>query len=305
MEGEKSADITSFKVDAIISLPPEQIKQMIPPFMKKIASRRARNLLVMFYPETTSVSMEARDTSQVFFTIKDADSSKGMDLLIHSGGGDIHTAYKLAKLCQKKFSNIKALIPEYAKSAATLLAIGCHELEMSPIAELGPLDPIIGFENGSTYPAFAIRDSTRVLEKEIEECKDKDVRRLKAEHVLGPIAAKIDPYVLSEMSDMPTLAIAYGKKLLTSTGYGDEVAERILKRLTYERGRPSHAYVIDVDEAKEIGLRVKEMDKETEEECLALLMFLRLCERKMCENGHPPKLPLIYVSRPEKTEKVS
>jgi len=299
MDGEKSRDITSFKVDEIAGLLPEQIKQLIPPLLSKVANRRDRNLLVMFYPESTSASMLPPDTSAVRFTLAEANPQKGLDMFIHSSGGDIHTAYKLAKLCQKRFKDIKALIPEYAKSAATLLAIGCYELEMSPIAELGPLDPVISFEDGSQYPAFAIRDSPRVLEKEIEECKDDEVRKLKAEYILGPIAAKIDPYVLSEMSDMPTLAIAYGKKLLTGIGYGEEIAERILKRLTYERGHPSHGYVIDVDEAKEIGLKAKEMDKETEEECLGLLLVLRTCERRMCDNGHPPKSPLIYVKAPE------
>lgn len=298
MDAEKSKNIEGPKVDEIARLSPEQIKELIPALLSAIAKKRERNLLTMFYPESTSASMSPRDTSEVRSVLADSNSQKGLDVFIHSGGGDIHTAYKLAKLCQKRFKDVKALVPEFAKSAATLLAIGCHGLELSPIAELGPLDPMINFEDGSQYPAFAIRDSPKVLEKEIEECKDEKVRKLKAEHILGPIAAKIDPYVLSEMSDIPSLAIAYGKKLLTAIGYGEEVAERILRRLTYERGHPSHGYVIDVDEAREIGLNAKEMDKEIEEQCIQLLLVFRTCERKMCDNGHPPKTPYVFMKAP-------
>jgi len=190
MDKEKQKDIKSFKVDEIASLPPEKLQPAIASLVSGIATRRNRNLLVMFYPETTNVSMSPPNISTIRSAIAKADRIEQLDLFIHSSGGDIHTAYKLAKLCQKRSKHVKALVPEYAKSAATLLALGCHELEMSPIAELGPLDPVILGEDGSQYPAFAIRISPKVLEKEIEECKNEDVRKLKAEFVVGPIAAK-------------------------------------------------------------------------------------------------------------------
>jgi hypothetical protein len=300
MGGKKPENIGDFRADELMSLPPEQFKKQIPSILSKIVSKRDKNLLVMFYPEHAHSMILPPHASIVFSELGKINHKKDLEIFIHSSGGDIHTAYKLAKLCQKRCKYIKALIPEYAKSAATLLAIGCHEIEMSLIAELGPLDPVINFEDGSRYPAFAIRDSPKVLEREIEECTDSEVRKLKAEHVLGPIAAKIDPYVLSETSAIPGLAIEYGKKLLTAVGYTKEQAERILKRLTIERGRPSHGYVIDVDEAREIGLRANEMDKETEKDCLNLLMILRTLERKMIENGHAPGSPFIFLEPPSK-----
>lgn len=292
---------TSPKIDIskMTSLPPEEIQNIIDAQSLQLAKEVSSSLLLMYYPPQSEVGMYSPDVAIVYNYLKKIERAKKLTVLIHSGGGDIHTAYKLVKLFQR-CCEYDILVPEYAKSAATLVALGADRILMSPIAELGPLDPIIQIsdQEGSTaIPGFAIRNATHILEKEIEACKDPEIRKLKAEHILGPIAVKIDPYLLATVYDMPELATKYGKKILQSRKYAPAIAERICKTLT-ELGHPSHGYVVDLDEAKEIGLRAVEMPETVENLSSSLLLVLNLYERARSRNSHPMRSVYIRFYEP-------
>ena len=65
-------------------------------------------------------------------------------VVVDSGGGDIDAAYNLAMLFRKYGSEqLTFVVPRWAKSAATLLVCGGDSVIMTPVAELGPLDPQI------------------------------------------------------------------------------------------------------------------------------------------------------------------
>jgi hypothetical protein len=64
-----------------------------------------------------------------------------MGILLESPGGDPHTAYRLGRLFQRRSKNqLTVIIPQFAKSAATLLALSASRLIVAENAELGPLD---------------------------------------------------------------------------------------------------------------------------------------------------------------------
>ena len=67
-----------------------------------------------------------------------------LDVLVDSAGGDIDAAYNLALLFRRYGTEqLTFIIPRWAKSAATLLICAGDEILMTPVAELGPLDPQI------------------------------------------------------------------------------------------------------------------------------------------------------------------
>jgi ATP-dependent protease ClpP protease subunit len=67
-----------------------------------------------------------------------------LNVIIDSGGGSIDAAYNLVMLFRKfGTSELNFVIPRWAKSAATLLVCSGNKIFMSPVAELGPLDPQI------------------------------------------------------------------------------------------------------------------------------------------------------------------
>src|SRR5262245_13478605 len=83
-------------------------------------------------------------------------------ILIESPGGDAHEAYRIARLFQRRASEFVVIVPQYAKSAATLLSLAASRLILGRDSELGPLDvQMADFERESWGSAL---DAVQALE---------------------------------------------------------------------------------------------------------------------------------------------
>lgn len=74
-----------------------------------------------------------------------------IDVWLESAGGDAHAAYKLFLDLRSRASKIRVVVPDFAKSAATLFVLGTDEVHMGPAAELGPLDMQMETPIGRVY----------------------------------------------------------------------------------------------------------------------------------------------------------
>lgn len=66
-----------------------------------------------------------------------------LDLILHSPGGSPEAAEQMVNYLRTQFRYIRAIVPLQAKSAATMIALGCDEILMGMHSELGPIDPQI------------------------------------------------------------------------------------------------------------------------------------------------------------------
>jgi Serine dehydrogenase proteinase len=66
---------------------------------------------------------------------------KGIDLLLHSPGGMGEVAEKFVQMCRSCCENFRVVVPNFAKSAATMIALGADVIVMGDRSELGPTDP--------------------------------------------------------------------------------------------------------------------------------------------------------------------
>ena len=73
--------------------------------------------------------------------IYEANPEQDLHLLLASPGGDGETAVRLARAAQSRCRELTVMVPDAAKSAGTLLAIGAHHILMGPSSDLGPIDP--------------------------------------------------------------------------------------------------------------------------------------------------------------------
>jgi ClpP class serine protease len=71
--------------------------------------------------------------------IYDAEPNTDLHLLLASSGGDGETAVRLVRAAQARCRTLTVIVPDQAKSAATLLALGAHQILMSKISDLGPM----------------------------------------------------------------------------------------------------------------------------------------------------------------------
>jgi len=89
----------------------------------------------------------------VFFVdlLHNVDRGRSLDLLIHTGGGDIDAAEKLITIVRTCVgtAKLRVIVPDFAKSAGTLMALGADAIVMSDVSELGPIDPQITVQDGN------------------------------------------------------------------------------------------------------------------------------------------------------------
>lgn len=207
---------------------------------------------------------------QALFERRADFQGKPIALLIDSPGGYAQSAYQIATLLRRHCGGFITLVPRYAKSAATLLALGASEIIISKDAELGPLDAQYhDFERETRCSSL---DEVQALERLHAfglEAFDKSIillrhrTRKKIETLLPsalsfvadmmrPLLEKIDTVHYSQMSRQLKVAEEYAFRLLRPT-YAPDEARRIARHLVHQY--PEHEFIIDADEARAVGIK--------------------------------------------------
>jgi hypothetical protein len=117
-----------------------------------------------------------------FFTLADfleeESPTQNIDLVLLSPGGNGEAGYRIGhafqQWAQQKSLQFRAIIPLYAKSAATILALGAHEIVMGLHSEIGPIDPQVpkldDARNRIRYvPAMAVIDGLKLVSEFIKQ----------------------------------------------------------------------------------------------------------------------------------------
>jgi hypothetical protein len=104
--------------------------------------------------------------------LDDEPPTRDIDLVVMSNGGNGEAGYRIGHAFQqvalRKGLSFRVIIPLYAKSAATILALGAHEIVMGLHSEIGPIDPQVSkFDpalNRARYvPAMALADGVKLV----------------------------------------------------------------------------------------------------------------------------------------------
>jgi Serine dehydrogenase proteinase len=193
-------------------------------------------------------------------------------LVIDSPGGYAKCAYQIASLLRRRCGRFVAVVPQYAKSAATLLALGADRIILGEDAELGPLDA--QYMDPASEEIRSALDEVQSLERlfaasldAIDQAMQLVVNRTgkKVENVLAPVMhfvsemmaplfQKIDTVQYSQKSRVLKVAEEYATRLLMPQ-YPPNTAKRMARHLV-ER-YPEHGFVIDGAEAATFGLRTE------------------------------------------------
>ena len=93
-----------------------------------------------------------------------------IDIVIHTPGGIALAAVQIAYALDAHPTRTTVMVPHYAMSGGTLIALAADEIMMDPHAVLGPVDPQLGDASG-VYPATSI---LKVVErKSVDEIDDR------------------------------------------------------------------------------------------------------------------------------------
>jgi hypothetical protein len=194
-----------------------------------------------------------------------------IDLLLHTAGGDIDAADKIVRILRKRVGadhELRVIVPDHAKSAGTLIAIGADWIVMSESSELGPIDPQIVTRDASGQtsqrPAHAYVDGYEALVNTINDPKSyEDGKRTDAEQLL---LSKCDPAMLDLCRQALRRSRQLAEDLLRQGMLREEASyTTVAGDLTNnERWLSQHGAVIDSNDAQTLGLHVQYMDPDDE-----------------------------------------
>jgi hypothetical protein len=220
-----------------------------------------------------------------------------LEILVHSPGGHADVAYRLAKFFRSHCERLHMLVPIYAQSAATLLCLNADKIIMGEFAHLGPIDVQISDELEHGKDQFSPLDEFKSLEFLREYATefldyfssvlaDRGMSVKQALHdsipgvaeIMRPLYTHVDPSKLGSYRRALAEGEEYAKRLLGSVERedGDDIAQQLVWKY------PAHDFVIERDEARELGLPVEKMDSQQEKTLVKLLIELMSNEISYC-----------------------
>jgi ClpP class serine protease len=104
----------------------------------------ANNRTLLSYVAGPGAPVERDDALAFVDLLHAVPAGADVDLILHTGGGDIDVTEKLANMLWAKIGavgTLRVIVPDFAKSAGTLLALAADTIIMSDSSELGPIDP--------------------------------------------------------------------------------------------------------------------------------------------------------------------
>jgi ClpP class serine protease len=144
------------------------------------------------------------DSEGVLRAIRDTPEGRPIEIILHTPGGLVLAASQIAAALADHSARVTAVVPHYAMSGGTLIALAADEIVLDPHSVLGPVDPQLG-----KYPAASIVEAVaqpgdhddetliladvsrkaiaqtegftrRLLERELDPQRARDVARLMA-----------------------------------------------------------------------------------------------------------------------------
>lgn len=196
-----------------------------------------------------------------------------LDLIIHSPGGSPEATEMMVRYLRSKFPHIRAIVPQAAMSAATMLACAANEIVMGKHSALGPVDPqfIINGPLGRTaVPAQAILDQFDLART---ECVDPT--KLNA---WLPMLSQYGPALLKQCENALELAEELVAEwleewMLKGDTAGKEKARRIAGALRDHVTFKSHGRHITRDRAEGMGLMIRHLEDDQQLQDLTLSVF--------------------------------
>lgn len=182
------------------------------------------------------------------------DRSKGLDLILHTPGGQIAAAESLVCYLKALFGkDIRVFVPQIAMSAGTMIALSAKEIVMGKQSNLGPIDPQYGGVS-----------CAGIIEEFSQACEDVAKNPAMAQ-VWGIIISKYHPTFIGDCKKAIVWADTTVRKWLIENMFSEypnaeEQAEKVVKKLSSHNVTYSHSRHIEVEELRELGVKIVSLE---------------------------------------------
>lgn len=230
-------------------------------YLRRLFRHTGRNVIA-YYSGYLSKRIEGteindEDKNGYMLCVHQMDRSKGLDLIIHTPGGDGQATVSLVEYLRSLFgSDMRAIVPQIAMSAGTMIACSCASIVMGKQSSLGPVDP-----------QFGIIGAANLL-SEVKKAKAEIAANPTAALFWNPILSKITPSFVERCE----LAVQDSNEFIASTlrtnmlsnlakTEQDKVLQNIISVFANNDGK-AHNTHIQADKCKEVGLVIENLEED-------------------------------------------
>jgi len=228
-------------------------------YLNDLYQHTGRNVIAYYSAWLSKLNMQEtalldEDKNGFMMTVHKLDRTKGLDLFLHTPGGDLAATESIIDYLRKMFGrDIRAVVPQLAMSAGTMIACSCKEIVMGKHSNLGPIDPQV-----RNIPAHGVVQEFKQAYLEIKKDPSKQA-------VWGYILNKYHPTFLSQCAN----AIKWGEEivyeqLVDVMFYGErnrkQKARKVVRQLNSYTGNKTHSRHIHVEQLRDLGLKIVELE---------------------------------------------
>ena len=236
-------------------------------YLNTLFNKRKRNIITYYSGWLQKGSLRGteindNDKNALMTVIHGLDRKKGLDLILHTPGGEIAATESLVDYLRDMFElNIEVFIPQIAMSAGTMIACASKLIHMGKPSNLGPIDPQI---NG--VPASAVLSE---FERAVQEIK----MRPETIPLWQTIIGKYHPTFILSCENATKWSKEVVKKWLKDGMFANDEkvdVDKIVNALSDHEKMKTHSRHIGLKEAESIGLKICPLEKNQEIQDLVL-----------------------------------
>ncbi|WP_136443426.1 SDH family Clp fold serine proteinase [Pacificoceanicola onchidii] len=237
-------------------------------------------------PPHPALSINDFDMNGLMAVIHNVERDKGLDIILHTPGGGIEAARAIVEYLYAMFGkDIRAIVPQIAMSAGTMIACATKQIVMGKHSSLGPTDPQV---NG--VPATGV---IHEIERALDEIKKDPIRQV----VWQEIFRQFPPSFISNCER----SLTGSKKMVTSwlaenmfseSQDATKKAEKAVSELTNYSKTTEHGHHFMKDACCNFGLDVFSLEDDQDFQELVLSVhhayvasFARVKSLKFIENS--------------------
>ena len=226
--------------------------------INQIQDRTGRRLIC--YVGGYNCPIDEKDTMPFVDLLHNVPSAKAVDLLLHTIGGSIDAAEKIIRMVRGRVHEaaLRIIVPEFAKSAGTLMVLGADNVVMSDMSELGPIDPQIHlFGKWQSVQNYLDAYNTHY------EALEREPGNVAAQIMLG----KLDPVAIKlcqaakDRARQSAEAVLRDGMFRANDGNWSKTAGELLDTTRWL----SHSQMISIQDARDLGLTVDDADYRSKE----------------------------------------
>lgn len=246
-------------------------------YIKKLSEYTGRNTIIYYsgWLQKNIPGTEVNDSDKTGFmtVINELDRQKGLDLILHTPGGFTAATESLVDYLRNMFGNdIRAIIPQLAMSAGTMIACSCKSILMGKQSNLGPIDPQLGLLSAHGIIEEFKRAYDEIKTAQINAIKNPADPNLIAEvnakiALWQPIVAKYTPALIGECEKIIEWSESIVKEWLSQNMFSDfeqdklsSTIDQIMKELSDHRVNKSHDRHISMQKCIDLGLKIEKME---------------------------------------------